>query len=145
MNNNDLVFSSLKVKKIIQENKEIGKIANMSPYVISKSLEYFIKDIIADAAENTTLKGQNTIQSINIKNIVNSKPSLSFLSDLVSDVEESKSKKKNKKDNSHPNINIQNSSIKLGNFNNSNNTGNANNTNITTNNTNTNLNLKEVK
>ena len=32
--NNDLIFSSLKVKKIIQENKEIGKIANMAPYVI---------------------------------------------------------------------------------------------------------------
>ena len=34
--NNDLKFSALKVKKIIQENKEIGKIANMTPYVICK-------------------------------------------------------------------------------------------------------------
>jgi hypothetical protein len=33
-NNQELKFSVLKVKKIIQENKEIGKIANMTPFVI---------------------------------------------------------------------------------------------------------------
>ena len=32
--NNDLKFSTLKIKRIIQENKDIGKIANMTPYVI---------------------------------------------------------------------------------------------------------------
>lgn len=30
----DLKFSTVKIKKIIQANKEIGKIANMTPYVI---------------------------------------------------------------------------------------------------------------
>jgi hypothetical protein len=35
--NNDLKFAALKVKRIIQENKEIGKIANMTPYVICNS------------------------------------------------------------------------------------------------------------
>ena len=33
-NNQELKFSVLKVKKIIQENKEIGKISNMTQYVI---------------------------------------------------------------------------------------------------------------
>ena len=33
-NNQELKFSVLKVKKIIQENKEIGKIANMTLFVI---------------------------------------------------------------------------------------------------------------
>jgi len=32
----ELKFPTLKIKRIIQENKEIGKIANMSPYVICK-------------------------------------------------------------------------------------------------------------
>jgi len=35
-NNTELKFSSLKIKKIIQENKEIGKIANMAPFIICK-------------------------------------------------------------------------------------------------------------
>lgn len=34
---NELKFSALKIKKIIQENKDIGKIANMTPYVICKT------------------------------------------------------------------------------------------------------------
>lgn len=32
--NNELKFSVLKVKRMIQENKEIGKIANMTPYLV---------------------------------------------------------------------------------------------------------------
>lgn len=37
----ELKFSTLKIKRIIQENKEIGKIANMSPYVICKIPKLF--------------------------------------------------------------------------------------------------------
>ncbi len=32
--NSELKFSAVKIKKIIQGNKEIGKIAHMTPYVI---------------------------------------------------------------------------------------------------------------
>ena len=35
-----LKFSSLKIKKIIQGNKEIGKIAHNTPYIICK---YYFK------------------------------------------------------------------------------------------------------
>ncbi len=34
--NQDVKFSTVKIKKMIQENKEIGKIAYMTPYVICK-------------------------------------------------------------------------------------------------------------
>ena len=34
--NSELKFSAVKIKKIIKENKEIGKIAHMTPYVICK-------------------------------------------------------------------------------------------------------------
>jgi hypothetical protein len=45
-NNQDLKFSTLKIKRIIQENKEIGKIANMTPYVICISKINKISEII---------------------------------------------------------------------------------------------------
>lgn len=38
----EIKFSTLKIKRIIQENKEIGKIANMTPYVICKIFNNFI-------------------------------------------------------------------------------------------------------
>ena len=110
-NNNELVFSSLKVKKIIQENKEIGKIANMSPYVISKSLEYFIKDLIVEAAKNTKELGLNSIQKINLKNVIMSKENLRFLRYLVEDIEDVKpnnnKKKKDTKEKSNSKVNIK--------------------------------------
>lgn len=69
--NSELKFSSLKIKKIIQENKEIGKIANMAPFVIciskkliylAKSLEYFIKEVLADCANLAKQNGGNKVQ-----------------------------------------------------------------------------------
>ena len=39
----DLKFSTLKIKRIIQENKDIGKIANMTPYVICKKYFFICK------------------------------------------------------------------------------------------------------
>ena len=67
-NNGDLKFSTLKIKKIIQENKEIGKIANMTPYVIckflfnlAKSLEYFLKDLLIDCSNRAIADSSNKI------------------------------------------------------------------------------------
>ena len=97
LNGNDLIFSSLKVKKIIQENKEIGKIANMSPYVISKSLEFFINDILKEASLLAKDSGNNTISCIHIKETIMKKENYSFLKELVQDIEDNpKSRKKPK-------------------------------------------------
>ena len=67
--NPDLKFSTLKIKKIIQDNKEIGKIANMTPYVIcnfscylAKSLEYFLTDLLSDCIGKAKSEGSNKIQ-----------------------------------------------------------------------------------
>ena len=69
-NNQELKFSVLKVKKIIQENKEIGKIANMTPFVIciniinniiAKSLEYFIKDVLIECSNLVKNNGGNKV------------------------------------------------------------------------------------
>ena len=40
--NTELKFSAVKIKKIIQGNKDIGKIAHMTPYVICNLNKYII-------------------------------------------------------------------------------------------------------
>ena len=75
-NHTDLKFSTLKIKRIIQENKEIGKIANMTPYVIckikifnfifqkkAKSLEYFLKDLLIDCTKLANEEGVGKVYS----------------------------------------------------------------------------------
>ena len=39
-------FPVTKVKKIIQENQEIGKLSNLVPPLIEKSLQFFLNDLI---------------------------------------------------------------------------------------------------
>ena len=39
-------FPVTKVKKIIQENQEIGKLSNLVPPLVEKSLQFFLNDLI---------------------------------------------------------------------------------------------------
>ncbi len=71
----DLKFSTLKIKRIVQENKDIGKIANMTPYVIckkyinlysAKSLEYFLTDLLNECSVKATTEGSNKVYSYHV-------------------------------------------------------------------------------
>ncbi|KAM3137551.1 DR1-associated protein 1 (negative cofactor 2 alpha) [Paramecium bursaria] len=44
---NQLKFPVQRVKKIVQENQDVGKINNVVPYVLTKSLELFLTDILS--------------------------------------------------------------------------------------------------
>lgn len=102
-NDSDLRFSILKVKKLMQENKEIGKIAKMTPYVIcnasnlAKSLEFFISELMEKSADSA-LKGKNTkVFALDLKRSVLDSPHLAFLLDIVNDISDEKTKKRGKK------------------------------------------------
>ena len=44
--NTDCKISVARIKKMMQANKEIGKIAEKTPLAIAKALELFVKDVI---------------------------------------------------------------------------------------------------
>ena len=102
--NTDCKISVARVKKMMQANKEIGKIADKTPLAIAKALELFIKDIIdmsSEKAKSTTEPSANTnwykITPSHVKEVVEAEEKFSFLTTLVKDIpsiEESKSKKK---------------------------------------------------
>ena len=61
--NTDCKISVARVKKMMQANKEIGKIADKTPLAIAKALELFIKDIItlsSEKSKSTTEPSANT-------------------------------------------------------------------------------------
>ena len=76
--NPELKFSAVKIKKIIQGNKDIGKIAHMTPYVIckqnyfniiiyiAKSLEFLVQDLLEKAVSMSKKNGSNKLQSSNM-------------------------------------------------------------------------------
>lgn len=109
-NNSELKFSALKIKKIIQENKEIGKIANMAPFVISKSLEYFITEVLGDCARLAKESNSNKVQPHHIKKIIMNNPDFMFLSELVKDIPDEANKKTSRDKKEHSNSNNNNNS-----------------------------------
>jgi len=83
--NPELKFSAVKIKKIIQGNKDIGKIAHMTPYVISKSLEFLVQDLLEKAVNISKKNGSSKLQSSNIKKIIMNTPEYQFLIPAVKD------------------------------------------------------------
>lgn len=41
----NIIIQKAKIKKIMQSNKEIGKISQTTPFVIAKALELFLEDL----------------------------------------------------------------------------------------------------
>lgn len=85
---NELIFAPLKVKKIMQDNKDIGKVANMTPYVVSKSLEYFLKDLLNTAISCAKEEKISTLHPYHIKEAINKNENYSFLKEEVESVED---------------------------------------------------------
>lgn len=53
-------ISLAKIKKIMQANKEIGKIAHTTPLAIARSLEFFLEDIVELSAEKVREHAETT-------------------------------------------------------------------------------------
>ncbi|CAD8203861.1 unnamed protein product [Paramecium octaurelia] len=93
---NQLKFPVSKVKKIVQENQDVGKINNVVPYVLTKSLELFLSDILSKCKE--TLKDRKLNKATpGLLKIVLQESQYDFMKDYAQklpDLEESKKKKK---------------------------------------------------
>ncbi|KAF1741287.1 hypothetical protein MXB_2866 [Myxobolus squamalis] len=48
-----------RIKRIMQNNKNVGKLANPVPFLISKSLDIFIEDFLTLINEKCELKSAN--------------------------------------------------------------------------------------
>ena len=85
-------FQVPRIKKIMQKNKEIGKIANQTPHFIAHALELFIKDITANSVQIQQQYDRPKIEPAHIKKAVETVPHFKFLSALVKnepDIDES--------------------------------------------------------
>ncbi|KAI5060433.1 hypothetical protein GOP47_0024853, partial [Adiantum capillus-veneris] len=75
-----------RIKKIMQADDEVGKIAMATPVLISKALELFLQDLCDRTYEITIKKGAKTISSHHLKECVCTIASFDFLKETVSSV-----------------------------------------------------------
>ncbi|KAH7287342.1 hypothetical protein KP509_32G050600 [Ceratopteris richardii] len=82
----DTRFPVGRIKKIMQADEEVGKIAMATPILISKALERFLQDLCDRTYEVTLKRGAKTISSTHLKECVHTHSMFDFLKETVSHV-----------------------------------------------------------
>merc|ERR1712018_54657 len=79
-------FPPARIKKIMQSDEEVGKVAAPVPVIISRALELFAETLLGSAKQVTTQRGARTLTPSHLKHCIQSETRFDFLWDLVSSV-----------------------------------------------------------
>ncbi|XP_010491304.1 PREDICTED: dr1-associated corepressor homolog [Camelina sativa] len=82
----DTRFPAARIKKIMQADEDVGKIALAVPVLVSKALELFLQDLCDQTYEITLHRGAKTVSSLHLKNCVERYNVFDFLREVVSKV-----------------------------------------------------------
>ncbi|XP_039800429.1 dr1-associated corepressor homolog isoform X2 [Panicum virgatum] len=82
----DIHFSAPRIKKIMQADEDVGKIALAVPVLVSKALELFLQDLCDRTYDITIRKGVKTVGSSHLKQCIQTYNVYDFLRDVVSKV-----------------------------------------------------------
>eukprot|EP00873_Tetraselmis_striata_P036189 jgi/Tetstr1/456453/TSEL_004116.t1 len=75
-----------RIKRMMQQDEEVGKIAQAAPVLIAKALELFLAKLCQDTAATAKERGVKTITASHLKLIIQSDELLDFLKDVVATV-----------------------------------------------------------
>ncbi|CAA6662185.1 unnamed protein product [Spirodela intermedia] len=82
----DTRFPAARIKKIMQADEDVGKIAMAVPLLVSKALELFLQDLCDRTYDITLQRGAKTMSSLHLKQCVQSFGVFDFLRHIVSKV-----------------------------------------------------------
>lgn len=91
-------FPTARIKRIMQADDEVGKVAQQTPIAVGKALELFMIDLVSKSAEIAKEKGSKRVTAAMLKQVVEGIETYDFLTDIVSkaDVEKENVKTKAK-------------------------------------------------
>ncbi|CAL9230906.1 unnamed protein product [Arabidopsis halleri] len=79
-------FPATRIKKIMQTDEEVGKIAMAVPLLVSKALELFLQDLCNHTYDVTLRRGAKTVNSFHLKQCVHAFNIFDFLRETVGKV-----------------------------------------------------------
>jgi len=92
-------FPTARIKRIMQADEEVGKVAQQTPIAVGKALELFMVALVSKSAAVAREKSSKRVTAQMLKQVVESDEQWDFLSDIVKKVEnEEKAGKKAKPD-----------------------------------------------
>jgi len=79
-------FPPARIKKIMQTDEDVGKVAAPVPVIISRALELFVENLLKKANQVTLERGARTLTPSHLKMCIKSEQRFDFLKELVSTV-----------------------------------------------------------
>ncbi|XP_078516829.1 dr1-associated corepressor [Lissotriton helveticus] len=79
-------FPPARIKKIMQTDEEIGKVAAAVPVIISRALELFLDSLLTKACQVTQTRNAKTMTTSHLKQCIELEQQFDFLKDLVATV-----------------------------------------------------------
>lgn len=79
-------FPAARIKKIIQADEDVGKVAQGTPIVVSKALELFLTSLVAACVVDAEGRGVKKLTAHGLKRTINSNPTFDFCQDIVAEI-----------------------------------------------------------
>lgn len=90
-------FPVARIKRIMQADEEVGKVAQVTPVAVNKALELFMTALVLGAAERVREKGGKRITAAHLKSVVEADEQFDFLGEIVGRVQDGVDTEKKKK------------------------------------------------
>ena len=87
-------FTPSHIKRMMQQDEEVGKVANAVPAMLGRALELFSTNLLPQAGQVTEMKGAKTMTPEHLATVINDDPRLDFLRHLIKNVTASTHSKK---------------------------------------------------
>ncbi|XP_050555859.1 uncharacterized protein LOC118276802 [Spodoptera frugiperda] len=79
-------FPAGRIKKIMQTDEEVGKVAQAVPIIISRTLELFVESLLSKAMQVTMARNAKTLSPSHVKQCILAESKFDFLRDLVKNI-----------------------------------------------------------
>ncbi|KAI9659267.1 MAG: hypothetical protein M1821_001524 [Bathelium mastoideum] len=85
-------FPVARIKRIMQADEDVGKVAQVTPVVVSKALELFMIALVTKSASFAKTANSKRVTAAHLKQAVTADEQFDFLSEIVSKVAETPAK-----------------------------------------------------
>lgn len=80
-------FPTARIKRIMQADEEVGKVAQQTPIAVGKALELFMVQLVTKSADVAREKGSKRVTAPMLKHVVEADEQWDFLREIVGRVE----------------------------------------------------------
>ncbi|KAA8644002.1 hypothetical protein EYZ11_006584 [Aspergillus tanneri] len=96
-------FPVARIKRIMQADEDVGKVAQVTPIAVSKALELFMISLVTKAAKEAKDRNSKRVTATHLKQAVAKDEVLDFLADIIAKVPDQPTGRKHDDDNSDQN------------------------------------------